>query len=189
MISAIHGRLRAATQAEHQRLEDRVRIVERIGVAESRRPLVAQFHRLHAEIEAAVSPWLAELVGLDFAARRRTPRLAADLADLGLPTSTPRPGAIEARSTPEALGLMYVVEGSTLGGRVIRREAALRGVDMFGLSFLDPYGDRVGERWKSFLAVLEGAVQAPADTDAMVTGARAGFQHAELRLCAEPVNV
>ena len=189
MINAIHNRLRAATQAEHQWLEDRARILERIGSPDSRRRLVAQFHRLHADIEAAASPWLAELAGLEFAARRRTPLLAEDMADLGLPIPASERGSIEARSPPEALGLMYVVEGSTLGGRVIRREVASRGVDMVGLGFLDPYGDRVGERWRSFLAVLEGAVQTPVDTDAVVAGACAGFQHAELRLCAETANV
>jgi heme oxygenase len=189
MISEIHKRLRAATGAEHQRLEGRVRILERIGATASRRTLLDQFHRLHSEVETAISPCLADLDGLDFAARRRTARLAEDMAELGLPVPAPSRGIPQARSIPEALGLMYVLEGSTLGGRVIRREAAARGLDMCGLSFLDPYGAEVGNQWKSFLTVLARCVRTSNDADSAVAGARAGFRHAERHLGAETADV
>ena len=182
MIGDTHRRLREATQAPHQRLENRLDILRQVATARGRLGLVERFHALHRDAEAALAPWLAALAGLDFEARRRSPHLAKDLALLG---GAPTEGeAIVVRGVGEALGLMYVLEGSTLGGRVIRRRVEAAGGDMAGLSFLDPYGEQVGERWRSFLAVLEARPEA----DAIVAGAVAGFRHTEHRLCGEPVD-
>jgi heme oxygenase len=182
MISDMHRRLREATQADHRRLESRIDVLGRIATCDGRRGLIARFHALHVDGEAAMTPWLAGLDGLDFAARRRSPALKRDLAAVGGATLPSEP--IPVGGVGEALGLMYVLEGSTLGGRVIRKQVAARGGDMAGLSFLDPYGDGVGERWRSFLAVLE----AEPDVDAVVAGACAGFRHAERRLCDEAAD-
>jgi heme oxygenase len=149
--------------------------------------VVEDFHRLHADIEATVAPWLEGLAGLDYAARRRTRQLSADLAALGVAPlasgSGAGSGAPKASSRAEALGLVYVLEGSTLGGQVIRRAARAAGTDLTGLSFLDPYGAKVGERWRAFLAVVAAEAATREAEDAVVRGARAGFAHAELRLC------
>jgi heme oxygenase len=178
MISDTHRRLRDATHAHHARLESRIDILNRIATADGRRELVARFHALHSAAEQGLAPFLAGIDGLDFDSRRRSVRLADDLADLG--AAPPAPAApIAVEGAAEALGLMYVLEGSTLGGRVIRKHVESRGGDMRGLSFLDPYGAEVGERWRAFLGVLD----AEADVDAMVAGAVAGFGHSERHLC------
>ena len=185
MNSEAHRRLRDATQVDHRRLETRVDILTRIATTDGRRALVQRFHGLHAEAEAALAPWLADLAGLEFDARRRSVQLAVDLAVLdGDPPSKPE-HALAVTSVSEALGRMYVLEGSTLGGQVIRRAVEARGDGMRGLSFLDPYGERVGERWRAFLAVVDRHVRAPEDMEAMVGGAVAGFRLAELHLCGE----
>lgn len=184
MISAAHQRLRDATRDDHQRLETRSDVLGKARTAEGRRALVEAFWSLHADAEAALTPWLACVPGLDFDGRRRTAHLACDLVVVGGRAPEPRRIAVGGRA--EALGLMYVLEGSTLGGRLIRRQVTGEGGDMAGLGFLDPYGDRVGERWRSFLAVIDAEARASSDTEAMVAGARAGFRHAEQRLCAAP---
>lgn len=189
MISDAHRRLRDATQADHQRLESRIDILARIATPAGRRALVERFHGLHLEAEDALAPWLAGLPGLDFESRRRSPDLARDLAVLGGQARPASGDAIVVSGVGEALGRLYVLEGSTLGGRVIRRSVEARGDGMAGLGFLDPYGDQVGERWRAFLMVIDGQACSPADTEAMVAGALAGFRHAELRLCEDPADV
>lgn len=186
MISAAHQRLRDATRDDHQRLEDSVDILRRVATAGGRRSLVEGFSSLHRDAEAALAPWLGGLPGLDFDARRRSGRLAKDVRALG--GTTPPGPPIPVQGVPEALGLMYVLEGSTLGGRVIRKRLTGQGGDLTGLSFLDPYGDAVGERWRAFLAVLEAEARSPADAEAMVGGALAGFRHAERRLLRTPAH-
>lgn len=179
MISDTHRRLRDTTHAQHQRLEAGLDILRRISSPSGRRELVERFHGLHAEAEAALAPWLTRLDGLEFEARRRTPSLARDLARLGGVAAPPAADPIRVAGVAEALGVMYVLEGSSLGGRVIRRHVEAAGGDMTGLSFLDPYGEAVGERWRAFLSVLA----AEPDADGVVTGAVTGFGHAELQLC------
>ena len=189
MISDAHKRLRDATQADHQRLEDRMDILGRIGRPDDRRALVEGFHALHTEAEAALAPWLADAPGLAFDARRRSVQLGRDLVALG-GNARPAPAApIVVSSLSEALGRLYVLEGSTLGGRMIRKAVEGRGEGMLGLSFLDPYGDQVGARWREFLAVVDSHARTPADLAALTSGAVAGFRHAEARLCEEPLNV
>lgn len=186
MISTAHQRLRDATREDHQRLEDRVALLQRIVTPRGRRGLVEDFAGFHADAEAAVAPWLSGVPGLDFEARRRSTSLANDLVTVG--GAAPPAQAIRIRGVGEALGLMYVLEGSTLGGRVIRKQVTAQGGDMAGLSFLDPYGEAVGERWRSFLAVLDDQARTAADTEAMVNGAVAGFRHAGRRLCGAPAH-
>lgn len=184
MLPDIHRRLRDETRPDHARLESRVDIARRVATLQDRRALLSGFWRLHGEVEQAAAPWLADLPELDFAGRRRSPLLRGDLADLGLSPPPLAAGPVLA-STAEALGLLYVVEGSSLGGQVIRRELAAAGDDFRGLSFLDPYGAETGARWRSFMAVLAARTAGAVDADACVAGARTGFRLAEQRLCEE----
>jgi heme oxygenase len=183
MVSDVHQRLRAATRADHERLESRADLLRRVKTSRGRSAVVQRFWRLHAEIEASVTPWLEDLDGLDFDGRRRTQRLAADLATLGVDAPSARPQGPKVTSIAEALGFLYVLEGSTLGGRTIRRSLQAQGSDMCGLSFLDPYGEQTGERWRAFLAVLDRAARTTESVEAAVRGAVAGFRHAERRIC------
>ena len=64
---------------------------------------------------------------------------------------------------------------------MIRKHAERAGLDMSGLGFLDPYGERTGQAWRSFLAVLER--ECPAQDEALgqaaARGGVMGFAHAE----------
>ncbi len=76
---------------------------------------------------------------------------------------------------PTALGVAYVLEGSTLGGRFVLAKlppalAALRGR---ATAFLDGYGDQTGARWQAFGQLVEA--HGAADPDACVAGARDCF--------------
>lgn len=178
-------RLRGATRELHETLETRLDVLSRMESLEGRRLLAERFHALHAGMETALGPQLEDVPGLDFASRRRTPLLEADLAALGGEAADPvEIAAVGSRA--EALGFLYVLEGSSLGGQVIRKRAAARGLDMKGLSFLNPYGERTGEYWKGFLAVLERDCPAddPASGEIAARAAVLGFTHAEAILCA-----
>lgn len=189
MIGETTARLRAETATAHERLETDLNIFARVRRPVDRRGLVERFQGLHAGVERALSPWLGALADLDFAGRSRLPHLRRDLTALDAAPTAPLPVcAIDAvGDRGEALGLLYVFEGSTLGGHVIRKRLAAEGQDAEGLSFLDPYGAAVGERWRAFLAVLEReTVDEPARASA-VRGGRRGFELAHGWLCAEAV--
>jgi heme oxygenase len=185
-IPDVLARLRAATAPAHERLEADLDLFTAIATPRGRRRLVRRFHGLHSGAEAVLAPWLGAVPGLDFQARRRRDLLAADLAALG-EAAAPAPPHPAPTSLPEALGQFYVLEGSTLGGQVIRKRVLGAGGTMQGLSFLDPYGAETGPRWKSFLGILDRECQRPARAEAAVRGGLAGFEAARRHLCAEVI--
>ena len=188
MTDDIVARLRHATGEAHERLESKLDIIQRVRTLQERQVLVGRFWGLHEGAERALGPTLETVEDLDYPARRRAGLIEADLANLGGNEPAPLPvcPVEDARSRAEALGFFYVLEGSTLGGKIIRRELAALGHDATGLSFLDPYGAEAGERWRSFLAVLRRECPSGEGdlADETVGGAVSGFRHAECWLCS-----
>jgi heme oxygenase len=185
--SVAHERLRFATRDAHQALEADLDAVNALSSAEGRRRLAPRYLDFHAAADALFERWLAAVPGLDDVPRRRTELVRAGLRDLGVQPASSGRALPPVTGVAQALGFLYVVEGSTLGGRMILREVAARGGDLAGLGFMDPYGPRTGEAWRAFLAVLEREVANDPDRlDQAETGARAGFAYARACLCGAP---
>lgn len=59
----------------------------------------------------------------------------------------------------EALGAMYVIEGSTLGGNVIAKQLSkTEGFDNVTFNFFGCYQENTGPMWKNFKEVLDTEV-------------------------------
>ena len=172
---SILARLRETTAPAHEKLDAGVELERRLARHEDRIGLVQAFHAFHSASEALLRRWLP--AGHDLDARSRIASLEADLRALG--AEPVAPSATTPADTSRALGWLYVVEGSSLGGRVIRRDLESRGVDVVGLSFLDPYGAQVGARWRETVAFLEGQSARPdVDGQAVLAGALDAFAYA-----------
>lgn len=181
-------RLREETSAAHSRLDETLGLIDRLSAPGQRGRLLAGYHLLHREAEAKIASFLGEMADLDFAARRRSPLIAEDLGILGhraFPGSTNR---LDIFTRAAAFGALYVLEGSSLGGRVILKELKFRGASLAGLGFLDPYGSHAGPRWRSFLAVLEREVRSSEQKFEAVRGALNTFAFAEWCLCKDSTN-
>lgn len=79
------------------------------------------------------------------------------------------------------LGCLYVIEGATLGGRVITRhlQNQLGTTPDSGGAFFDGYGAETGSRWKAFCTMLSQYADHSADEDrqaAIVAGANRTFE-------------
>lgn len=170
------GTLRSATRPAHERLERAVDAVERLADPCRRPALLRGYAAFYLPAEAALSPLLAGLPNLSFDGQRRAALLGRHLEPH--PPAFPLPG-----SRAEALGLLYVLEGSSLGGRVLLRALVARGVDVSELGFLDPYGAETGPLWRGFLAVLERETRDETRRAEAVRGALRGFDHAARLLC------
>jgi heme oxygenase len=172
--------LREATEAAHLRLHGLPAFralaegrLDRAGYAE----LLGRMLGFHAAMEGvlAAGPPLA-CFGLDLAARRRAHLLRADLAFLGraapaAAAPVPAPG-----NASEALGMLYVTEGSTLGGRHLAR--ALDGLlppGEEGRRFLLGHGAAHGAMWRDCCAAIERCGATEAGLAGMVRGAIAAF--------------
>jgi heme oxygenase len=176
--------LRAATREHHDRIEQRVDLTARLASIEDYRRLLARLHGFYAPMEVALAPHAGSIAGLDFHGRRKASLLLDDLAVLG-GDAGPTAGVLPAVASPEhALGVLYVLEGSTLGGAVIGRMAGERlGVTrQRGASFFGAYGGRVGSRWRAFGNAVEDHTggTAPAEMRAAAIGC---FEALEDWLC------
>ena len=183
-------RLRAATAEAHRSAEgsdfQRDLLAGRAGRA-AYRDWVGQLHHVHSALERRLwRPWpdaaWRELCAED---RRRSRQLEEDLRDLG-EGSAPACEAIRALAAQVdadgdppafALGVLYVLEGSTNGGRMIARPLR-QGLGLegeAGTRHLDPYGSAQGERWRAFRQALDTALPETRWTQ-VEDGAQAAFR-------------
>jgi len=176
-------RLKHATHADHQAVEARVDLLNRLGSLADYRQLLEHFWGFYAPIEAqiAVGPEWARY-GVDIQQRMKTSALACDLQTLGL-SSAALAALPLCHSLPVSdsfthrLGCLYVLEGATLGGQIIAR--AVR--DRLGLTpdsgcaFFASYGDQVATMWQAFRALLLQAAADEAAETAIVRGAHETF--------------
>lgn len=176
-MTELFERLRRETRPAHDAVEARVRVAAPDVTVDDVRTFLTALWRVHHAIEAQLArvPDLATAVP-DLARRRKAPRLAADLAALGVDVTSQPPAAVPSITTlAQALGALYVLEGSTLGGRVIHRHlaATLPEVARTATSFLTVYDD-TGAMWHAFQEHVSHAA-APRDHDAIVATAGETF--------------
>jgi heme oxygenase len=181
-------RLRQETRSAHGELDASLGLVDRLCSLQQRAAVLAGYYRFHQAAEAAIAPFLASVVDLDFAARRRSRLIVDGLGILGQEVSPDRAASFGISTQSEAFGALYVLEGSSLGGRVILKELRRRGASLAGLGFLDPYGFNTGPRWRSFLAILEREVVSGEQQGDAVTGALNAFAFAKFCLCKESTH-
>jgi heme oxygenase (biliverdin-IX-beta and delta-forming) len=152
-------RLNQITNEPHQKLDALVKAHKPFDdVASFARFVVAQY-LFQSELKALYTdPALKQIVP-DLARalpRRRKPRL--DLADLEHRSACPRGRRrADSPSKAEALGWLFVSEGSKLGAAfLIKRAVGLGLSDTFGARHLgEPAGGRA-EGWKRFTRTLDG---------------------------------
>jgi len=152
--------LRAVTRPSHDALEDALGLDGALDLDAYRR-LLARFYGFWTGWQPQVAALLAE--ERLTTPRRRLHLLAADLTASGLSAkdleALPRCPLTPLQDAMAALGSLYVMEGSTLGGRVIQRnlERSLGALGADSRSYFNGYGPETGRMWLSFLARLEAA--------------------------------
>lgn len=110
---------------------------------------------LHSEdkIFDSLSDRISEKLHLD--KRIKLPLIEKDLASLSLKNQSVNHN-LEFNNENEALGAMYVIEGSTLGGNVIAKQLSkTEGFDEVTFNFFGCYQENTGPMWKNFKEVLD----------------------------------
>ena len=189
-------RLRTGTAAEHAAVEQTLDLLD-AGLTPPR--LAAVLTRMHGfwlAAEAGLDRWAADdpaaAAAAQWAERRRAHLFAADLAALSaVPAGpVPTPSLAPVRDTDAALGRLYVLEGSTLGGVFIDRHLAtlpqLAGTGP--LRAFSPYGQRTGAMWHGYRTATRAHVAAGGDAGRVVAAAKETFT-ALATWCGAPVPV
>ena len=156
--ASLAQRLRTATRVAHLEAERALDLDARLVDRHAYAALLATLHPFHAGVEARlgrVAGWAELDPAVDLAARKRASLLVRDLDALGPRTPSARGGRLpEPESLSAALGCLYVLEGSLLGGGVIARRARDRLGDV-PVAFFSGSGRRVGADWHSFQRTLD----------------------------------
>jgi heme oxygenase len=171
------ARLRAHTHSLHERLDHRI-IACKPFQSRERYGLFLQVQQPFLQLAEAAyrDPALnASIPGL--ASKARLSLIEQDMQDLGV---TPRP--VEARpfSTGEALGWLYVAEGSNLGAAILLKHAQKLGLTPeFGARHLAGHPDGRGLNWRRFIGEFDAiriSEEAEREADAAAADAFAFVQ-------------
>jgi heme oxygenase len=191
--ATLMARLRAETRGPHERVEAAAFSASITGERISRRAYVAQLHAWRTfvnALESALDDRAADHDVLGSVWRpdtqRKTPRLDADLAFLDPDSVGAHPLAQRAAYSYAAhmadapalalLGHLYVHEGSSLGGLVLRKHLSRAlGLSEHGLSFHAGHGRETMARWREFKARMDSAPLSPREQDAVVLAANDAF--------------
>ncbi|KQP26494.1 hypothetical protein ASF27_21175 [Methylobacterium sp. Leaf102] len=167
----LRGLLRRATSDAHHRLDSGWAghdLQERGAYVGFLAAMAAALVPLEADL--AASP--PEALPPDWPARRRTDAIRSDLAALGHP-APPAPAMSRAQPPAEVAGLLYVLEGSRLGGQMLLRQA-LASPDATVRDNTRFLRQGEGQRlWPSFAAWLE--TRPASDAAGAVAGALRAF--------------
>jgi heme oxygenase len=176
----IFERLKEETADIHRQIEERVPVFrEDFNLAEYGR-LVERFYGYWSPLETK----LLEVPGLDhpeldLPTRMKSFLLTEDLQILGRDlAAVPRCDHLpEVDTIARALGCLYVLEGSTLGARVISKRLAehLHLREGSGASFFNAYGESPGRRWLEFKRFVAMHTQAK-QIEEVVVAARQTFR-------------
>jgi heme oxygenase len=174
--------LRAGTAELHIALEKRLPFFSDTLDSNAFVRLMQAYYGFYRPLESALLDSGVMPVDFDLAPRLKARTLLNDLQALGLtaeaiarlPVCQSLP-VID--SSAACLGVMYVLEGATLGGQILRREIASRlslNADN-GAAFLDIYGAATGRRWRAFIEYLGSRSLDASEREAVVAAARTTF--------------
>jgi heme oxygenase len=177
------SRLRSATASHHQAIDHALGLPASIQTLEDYEAWLARFFALYQPMESTLRgfpqwpEWDIDIAELGMAAA-----LSCDLAALRRDVSLIKPapqGRLPKLATfPAALGSLYVLEGSKLGGRFILHDLAGRlGAGIAGSdAFFAGNGSQTGSRWSRFQSSLDRfSAGRPGEFDEVVSGAQATF--------------
>ncbi|SAK94538.1 Heme oxygenase [Caballeronia hypogeia] len=198
MPSDLLSRLKNETAACHTRLENALDLMRDNLQRDEYIALLERFYGFVAPWEDEAARCMPAALADFFDARRKAPLLAADLAALtgerrpvaSVPQADARYDLPRLHNIGDVFGSMYVMEGSTLGGRFIAPHVAAC-LDLppgLGNAYFDGYGPRTGSMWNAFREIAAASVPEFQHDDA-VRAAIATFESLHSWLCPESADI
>jgi heme oxygenase len=156
--------LKVKTQPLHDRIEQSLNLFERVRTPHDHLAILEKHYGFLKPIEFRLAQ-IPEVVSVfDFEQRLKIPMLLKDFEYFELRESQiaqipicPLTQLSAPFDLSVAVGVLYVLEGSTLGGRIITEQFSQRlGLTaQQGLRFYASYGDQLGPMWRNFRAGVE----------------------------------
>ncbi len=170
--------IKEATKVAHQNLEKQVVLkLKAIRNNGDYADLLKHFYAYFSHIEKTIKPYITESILPDYAQRRNSEYIKADILELGSDISgLPYTTVPKIENTVQALGALYVLEGSIMGGSIIVKMLEKGGVNQ-GVSFFSGYGEATGMMWGNFIAVLNAHAKTEQEEEQAINAANETFKH------------
>lgn len=172
LLIAAATELKKETAAAHQQVEDwLIPKLQALTSPQEYVQLLNMFYGFFHPLQTCIGTYITPDVLEDISYRRSAGWILLDLQAMGcqlqhIPECNHLPII---NSLPRALGALYVLEGSTLGGRVIskmlQKNKHLQLTEKC-LHFFEGYKEETGHRWKTFVAALNRRTEVPQITEA-----------------------
>lgn len=176
-MTSIAEIVKRETAEEHQAAEDMLNPkLQGIAKTADYIAILSSFYGFYRPLQEKISGFIREQDLADIHERNSSRLIEKDLTELGFPLENIKISIDLPRinSAASAFGALYVMEGSTLGGRMIRK--MLLKNEQLNLSektvqFFNGYGNETGTRWRNFQEALNNQ----SDTNEVVFSARQTF--------------
>ncbi len=179
MNELLSDQLKIRTLAPHQELERVLgKRMRSMRTTEDYITLLQAFYSLLGALEDRISVHIGAAELPDHLQRRKSESLAIDIRSLGgiIPPKLSLSKIMEVKDHLQAFGVLYVIEGSTLGGRIISHMIAKQlDIQDKGLSFFQSYGEHRTTMWATFKLTLNRQADVEADRERIITAAYATF--------------
>ncbi|WP_334598187.1 biliverdin-producing heme oxygenase [Pseudomonas alvandae] len=149
-------RLNQITHEPHGRLDALVKAHAPFETQASYARFVVAQYQFQSELVALYNDTQLTALIADLPARCRAEAAKADLADLDTEVPAPLAGAVKNPTQAEALGWLFVSEGSKLGAAFLIKRAVTLGMnEIFGARHLAEPASGRAEGWKTFTRTLD----------------------------------
>ena len=156
--------------------------IKGIKTLEDYNKLLASFFGFFNPLETLIGNFIHPGILPDIDKRRKSKSIIKSFGSETLPTVATPQVLPEIDSLAQAFGAMYVLEGSTLGGKIIKRmmqaNTALQLTEA-SLEFFDVYGDGTFEMWNHFRTVMDRLLTN--ETDITIAAETAGNTFVKLK--------
>ncbi|KQR92491.1 heme oxygenase [Chryseobacterium sp. Leaf180] len=154
------------------------KIFSKTFTLEDYRKMIGSNHKMLHDSEDEIFEMLTEKFGkkLQLEDRRKLSLIEKDADSLKLP-KLKEDSDLKFENEYEALGAMYVIEGSTLGGNVIAKQLSkTEGFEEVTFHFFGCYRENIGAMWKNFKEVMDAEVKEEHFAE-VLKGAKKQYSH------------
>jgi heme oxygenase (biliverdin-IX-beta and delta-forming) len=174
-------RLKAVTRTSHERIDNRIMAAAPFADKQRYSRFLTMQHAFHRDLDALFFDIRLDALLPDLAGRRRLALIERDFADLGLAVPQISKAPYFSKEQPidlaEALGWLYVIEGSNLGAAFLLKDAAKLGLhEDFGARHLAGVPEGRGLHWRTFTKALDSIDLTGEQERSAVSGAEAAFR-------------
>lgn len=174
----LSNQIKEATKDAHLTLEKKViQKMKAIRSDADYADFLKHFYAYFNHVEQAIAPYITAELLPDHAERRNSLYLKKDIEELGgnvneLPTTT----VAEIGNVAQALGALYVMEGSIMGGPIIVKMLDKFGITK-GISFFSGYGEATGIMWGKFINVMNTQISSETEQNEAIKAANDTFSN------------